>query len=336
MNEALRAWVARRTAELVGELTADASALGIEEVRGPGGAAVLDCGASAPGSWEAGRRVAVLAHGGMMNARLGVTELCGIVLPEFLGDSWSPADSAYGLQVSLPLSEVDAAIRISGPIRERFLPSDLRPPWAGTGANPWGVAVVEAPDLLGLDAVLAIADRAELPSSELTLVVVPSTSPAGVTQVAGRLNESVLFTWCESLGLEANRVLGIAGSVPIAPVAPGGRMVVTQDDMIHYAGRATVLVDAPSACDLHRVAQQLTFDSTTARGRLFSALLAEAGGVFESIPGIANLNKIARITLVDRSTGRVATAGSADERILAEGLFAQGLRRDGRGRSPRT
>ncbi|MCX6094728.1 MAG: hypothetical protein NTY63_07925 [Candidatus Bipolaricaulota bacterium] len=336
MNEALRAWVARRTADLVAELTADAPALGIEEVRGPGGATVLDCGAAAPGSWEAGRRVAVLAHGGMMDARLGVTELCGIVLPEFVGDSWSPADSAYGLQVSLPLSEVDPAIRISGPIRERLVASGDRPPWAGTGANPWGVAVVEAASLPGLDAVLAIANRAGLPPSELTLVVVPPSSPAGVTQVAGRLNESVLFTWCESLGLAARHVLGIVGSAPIAPVAPAGEAIVTQDDMIHYAGRATVLVDAPSACDLDRVAQQLTFDSTTARGRLFSALLADAGGVFESIPGISDLNKIARITLVDRSTGRVATAGSVDERILAEGLFAQGLRRDGRGRSLRT
>jgi methenyltetrahydromethanopterin cyclohydrolase len=359
MNEALRAWVARRTADLVAELRADAPALGIEEARGPGGATVLDCGAAAPGSWEAGRRVAVLAHGGLMDARLGVTELCGIVLPEFVGDSWSPADSAYGLQVSLPLSEVDPAIRISGPIREQLAATESRPRWAGTGTNPWGVAVVEAAGLPGLDAVLAIADRAELPAAELTLVVVPSASPAGLAQIAGRLNESVLFTWCESLGLPARHVLGIVGSAPIAPVAPAGEVLVTQDDMIHYAGRATVLVDAPPACDLDRVAAELTFGSTAAHGRLFSALLAEAGGVFEAIPGIADLNKIARITLVDRSTGRIAIAGTVDERILAEGLSAQGLRRnrgapceakkpdsngkrdalapnDGRGRSPRT
>ncbi len=322
MNEALRTWVARRTAKLAAELMADAPTLEIEAVRGPGGAAVLDCGVSALGSWEAGRRIAVLAHGGMMDAHLGVTELCGIVLPEFVGDSWSPVDSAYGLQVSLPLSEVDPAIRISGPIRERLVATGPRPSWAGEGKTPWGVAVVEAPELPGPETVEAIADRAELSSSELTLVVVPSSSPAGAAQIAGRLNESVLYTWCESLGLAARRVLGIVGSVPIAPAAPAGEAVVTQDDMIHYAGRATVLVDAPPATDLDRIAEQLTFGSTTARGRLFSALLAEAGGVFEAIPGIADLNKIARITLVDRSTGRVAMAGSADERILAEGLAA--------------
>jgi methenyltetrahydromethanopterin cyclohydrolase len=320
MNDALRAWVARRTAELVAELIEDAPALGVGVTNAAGGVTVLDCGVSAPGSWEAGRRIAVLAHGGMLDARIGLTELCGVILPEFLADSWSPADSAYGLQVSLPLSEVDPAIRISGPVRERLVPAGHRPQWTGTGTNPWGVVVVEAARLPGSEVVAAVADRAGLPPSALTLVVVPSASPAGAAQVAGRLNESVLFTWCESLGLAADRVLGIVGSVPIAPVAPGKEMPVTEDDMIHYAGRATVLVDAPPSCDLDWITEQLTFGSTTARGRLFSALLAEAGGVFEAIPGIADLNKIARVTLVDRWTGRVVTAGTADERILAAGL----------------
>ena len=124
MNGALRAWVARRTNERVAALIEDAPALGIRVALGPGGATVLDCGVSTSGSWEAGRRVSILAHGGLMDARLGVTELGGIVLPEFVGDSWSPADSAYGLQVSLPLCEVDPAVRISGPIRERL--ADVR------------------------------------------------------------------------------------------------------------------------------------------------------------------------------------------------------------------
>ncbi|MGD9676708.1 MAG: methenyltetrahydromethanopterin cyclohydrolase, partial [Candidatus Bipolaricaulia bacterium] len=295
MNGALRAWVARRTNERVAALIEDAPALGIRVALGPGGATVLDCGVSTSGSWEAGRRVSILAHGGLMDARLGVTELGGIVLPEFVGDSWSPADSAYGLQVSLPLHEVDPAVRISGPIRERLADAATRPSWAGPGADPWGTAIVEAAALPGSDIVEAIARRAELPPSALTLIVVPSTSIAGVTQVAGRLNESVLFTWCESLGLPADRVLGIVGSVPIAPVATDAPPAVTQDDMIHYAGRATVLVDLPPTADLATIARDLTFGSTKARGCLFSTLLADAGGVFEAIPGIRDLNKIARI-----------------------------------------
>lgn len=326
MNEAQRTWVARRTAELVAGLTADAPPLGVATVRGFGGAMLLDCGVDAPGSWEAGRRIAVLAHGGMMDARLGVTELCGIVLPELIGDSWSPAESAYGLQVSLPLSEVDPAIRISGPIREPIGAVDRPPAWTGGGANPWGTAVVEAPRLPEADVVRAIAERARLSTSDLTLVVVPQASPAGVAQIAGRLNESVLFTWSESLHLNAARVLGILGSVPLCPAGRAGEVVVTEDDMIHYAGRATVLVDASPADDLDRIAEGLTFESSPARGRLFSTLLAEAGGVFEAIPGIADLNRVAQITLVDRATGRVAAAGRLDERILAEGLAAQGVR----------
>jgi methenyltetrahydromethanopterin cyclohydrolase len=323
-------WAGTRTAALVRSLVDDAPALEIDVQRGVAEALIIDCGVAARGSWEAGRRVAELAHGGMMRATLGMTDVLGIPLPELVGDSWRPFLSIQGLQVSFALAEVDTAIRVSGPVRACIDGLLHRPSDLVDGVCSWGVAIVEATRLPTADVVEAIARRAGLRPEALTLVVVPSNSLAGVAQLAGRLNECVVFTLDQSMGLDPRCVVSILGAVPLAPCGGQGIPAVTQDDMIHYAGRATMIVEAAPDWDLMAMAQTLIFRSSPTYGRLFSEILAEAGGVFEAIPGLSDLNKIACITLVDRTTGRVASAGTVDARLLASAFEQAGGGRHGR------
>jgi methenyltetrahydromethanopterin cyclohydrolase len=331
----VRAWSEARVAELVESLLRDAPVLEIEATAGPGGARVVDCGVAVRGSWEAGRRLAVISHGGMAAASLGLREVAGLPLAELVCDSWRPALSTHALQVSFALSEVDPAIRISGPVRgtidgasesARRRRRARSPRGASRGVAAWGVAVVESNRLPGADAVSAIARRAGLPARDLTLLVVPGLSLAGVAQIAGRLNECVLYTLDQCLGLEPDCVVSILGAAPLAPCGDGA--FVTQDDMIHYAGRATMVVDAPATWDLPALAESLVFRSSPGYGRLFAELLAESGGVFEAIPGLADLNKVAEITVIDRRTGRTAAAGTVDEDILAAAFARAEERRD--------
>ena len=318
MIDAERAWAEERVPELVGRLLRDESVLEIASRRGPDGALVVDCGVVARGSWEAGRRLAMISHAGMMRATLGMCEVAGAAVPELVCDSWRPALSTYGLQVSFALSEVDPGIRVSGPVRAAI------DGWEGISTSrglrdgqtfPWGVAMVEAERLPDGDVVSAIAQRARLRTEDLTLLVVPGNSLAGVAQIAGRLNECVLFTLAQSLGLDPECVVGMLGAVPLAPC--GADVHVMQDDMIHYAGRVAMTVDAPPSWNLQAVADALVFASSPAHGRLFAELLAEAGGVFEAIPGLTDLNKVAQLTVTDRRSGRTASAGTLDAAILA-------------------
>jgi methenyltetrahydromethanopterin cyclohydrolase len=256
----------------------------------------------------------------MMRATMGMTEVAEFPLPELIGDSRRPFLSIHGLQVSFALDDVDAAIRVSGPVRAAIDRQHRRAGKAVRGVCPWGVAVVETTRLPDLATLRAIARRASLPAEDLTLVLVPANSLAGVTQLAGRLNECVLFTLDQSLELDPRCVTSLLGAVPVAPCGGAGIAAVTQDDMIHYAGRVTMTVEAPPSWDLAAVAEALVFQSSPAHGRLFSELLAEAGGVFEAVPGLADLNKVACITVVDRMTGRVAAAGAVDDDILGSAL----------------
>jgi len=70
--------------------------------------------------------------------------------------------------------------------------------------------------------------------------------------------------------------------------------------------------------DLAQLATQLTFRSTSIHGKLFGELLAAAGGVFEAIPGLVDLNKVAQVTVIDQKSGQAFSAGQRDESILFE------------------
>lgn len=304
-----RDWAAARVLEIVDAMERDARELEIAVGKGPGGSRIVDCGVLTRGSWEAGRRVTVLSHAGMARATLAVTRLAGLPLPELTCDSWRPALSIREFQTSFALNEVDPSVRVSGPIR-----AAIDAAVEARASRAWGVAVVEAGRLPSVDIVAAIARRARLEPSDLTLVVVPGASLAGVTQIAGRLNECVLFTLEASLGESVEPVVSVLGSVPVAPC--GREAALMPDDMIHYAGRVALVVDAPPAWDLKAVAESLVFRSSPAYGSRFADLLAAAGGVFEAVPGLNDLNKVAEIAIVDRQTGRTARAGGVDTAIL--------------------
>ncbi len=315
-----RDWIADRTARLVQSLIRDAWPLGIRVFHGPEGETVVDCGLDATGTWEAGRRVVEITHGGLASATLGVADVCNMVLPSIIVESWRPAYSAFRLQVSAPLDEIDPAIRVSGPILARLrLRSESVPPAGGSRANAWGVAVVET-DRWDEAIAVALAQRADLRRSDLTLILVPGRSVAGSTQIAGRINECVVFTLEESLGADATSVVHMIGDVPVAPPALRSADVLP-DDLIHYAGRAVLTIDSERD-HLSPLAEALTFASSPHYGKRFSELLDAAGGVFEAIPGLTDLNKIAQASLIDARTGATFSAGARDETILREWLCA--------------
>lgn len=308
---------APRLDALLHSLQRDAPSLGISVTKQAASPLLIDCGIDTPGSWEAGRRLVEICHGGMARARLDTTDLAGWIFPSLLVDSWLPARSTLGLQLSLPLSEISDAIRVSGPIRAAFATS---PNKRGPLPLAWRTAVVESDRRPSLHVARAVATRAGLSTDELVLVVVPPGGPTGSTQIAGRGNESVLFTLQESLKIDAACVSAIAGSVPIAPAADPHidrpDFPVLPDDFIHYAGMATVSLRLPSGSSVSELADQLVFRSCKHHGRLFAELLAAAGGVFEAIPDLTDVNKIAQITVHDVATGAIARAGTIEPQIL--------------------
>jgi len=139
------------------------------------------------------------------------------------------------------------------------------------------------------------------------------------------LNECVVFTLAESIHFDLSKVRHTVGQAPICPVGRAAQKRPYPDDFIHYAGKVTLIVAADPGDDLKSLAHRLTFASTPIYGTFFHELLAQAGGVFENIPGVIDINKPAQVTINDLVTGRTVHAGALDIARLAA-LLAGGER----------
>jgi len=284
--------IADRSIALVHLLRDRASEHGLSVRALPCGATLIDAGVDASGSFAAGLRLIELCHGGLASAALGLVNLGGFILPQVTVESLYPAFSTYRLQMSYPVSVETPEIRACGPIR-LWLEQTV----ADNSPIP-GTAVIESDRLPDDTTVLTIAER---------------------------MNECVVFTLAESIHFDLSKVRHTVGQAPICPVGRAAQKRPYPDDFIHYAGKVTLIVAADPGDDLKSLAHRLTFASTPIYGTFFHELLAQAGGVFENIPGVIDINKPAQVTINDLVTGRTVHAGALDIARLAA-LLAGGER----------
>ena len=306
LDPKILAAVADRSVGLVSALCDRAGEYGLDARTMPCGATLIDAGVDAPGSFAAGLRLIELCHGGLASAALGLVELNGFVLPQVTVESLHPAFSTYRLQASYPVNVETPEIRVCGPIR-LWLDQTV----ADESPIP-GTAVIESDRLPDDTTALTIAEHSGLPPRSLVLIVAPATSLVGATQIAGRVNECVIFTLAESIHFDLNKIRHIVGQAPICPVGRSAQEQPYPDDFIHYAGKAMLALTAAPEDDLESLVHQLTFASTPIYGTFFYELLAQAGGVFENIPELIDINKPAQVTINDLATGRTVHAGSPD------------------------
>ncbi|MCK5673102.1 MAG: hypothetical protein KAH95_06985, partial [Spirochaetales bacterium] len=183
-----------------------------------------------------------------------------------------------------------------------------------------GIAVIETHDIPSNEWVLSLAAKSSVSADNLYLIIAPSNSISGVTQVSGRVNENILFTMEKSLGYDSRKVRHIIGSVPVSPVSKGKNIERTAlpDDFIHYAGSVFITLAADSEDNIQELAQNLCFSSSSIYGSSFYDLLAEANGVFEDIPNLVNIFKVARVTINEINSGRIYSAGTFNYDLLSK------------------
>jgi len=314
LDSRMQTGIVRRSGKLTRILLSRAWEYGLSVQTLPCKATLINAGFDTLGSLEAGRILVEICHGGLANASLDLTDLDGFILPQITVESLHPVFSTYGLQASYPLSVDEPGVRVSGPIR-LCLGGD------SPAKDALGIAVIES-DCLPDDAfALHLAEESGIPPQMLTLIAAPIASVVGATQIAGRVNESVIFTMKESLNVDPHIVKHIVGRAPVCPVSGGAAPTENRrypDDFIHYAGAALLTVDGFPDDGLDELAHRLSFESASIYGRLFWDVLQEAGGVFEKIPDLNDINKPAQVTINHLSSGRVSHAGKMDVKRLVD------------------
>ena len=273
--------VNRLAAPLLAQLLASADALGIAVERLDNGVSLVDAGIDVRGSVAAGVLIGEICMGGLGSVRLATRVEEG--WPDWLEvSSAQPVLACLASQYagwSLAASKEEAGGKKffslgSGPARALAGREDLFAELGYRDQADAGVLVLEVdrrPPAVVIDKVLRDCG---LPPDRLTLVLTPTTSLAGTTQVVARVLEVAMHKAHELGFALADVVDGHAAAALPAPSPDGGVAMGRTNDAILYGGRVHLKVRGSdeAAQDL---AQRLPSSTSRDYGRSFGDIFRD-------------------------------------------------------------
>lgn len=273
---------------LVEQLLHEAPRLGVAVRRDERGVCIVDAGIEAPGSVAAGLLVGEICMGGLGRVSLRAG---GSGWPTWLDvRSSQPVLACLGSQYagwSLAASKEETGGKKffalgSGPARALAGKEKLFGELAYQDSAQHGVLVLEVdrpPPAVVIDKVLRDCG---LQPEGLTLVLTPTSSPAGTTQVVARVLEVALHQAHEQGFALADIVDGSATAPLPAPSPDGVQAMGRTNDAILYGGQVhlTVKGDDAAACAL---ARKLPSGNSRDHGRSFADIFREVAFDFYKI-----------------------------------------------------
>jgi methenyltetrahydromethanopterin cyclohydrolase len=267
---------------LVECLIAQADALGVRVRTDASGICIVDAGIDTRGSIEAGLRIGEICMGGLGHASLRASGLEG--WPTWIDvHSAQPVLACLGSQYagwSLAASKSETGGKKffslgSGPARALAAKEALFGELGYRDHAEAGVLVLEvdrAPPPVIIDKLLR--DCALAPAA-LTLILTPTTSLAGTTQVVARVLEVALHK-AHELHFALGDIVGGVATAPLpAPSADGVEAMGRTNDAILYGGRVHLTVRGDDA-KARELAQQLPSRNSRDYGRSFAEIFKAA------------------------------------------------------------
>lgn len=266
---------------LVERLLAEAQALSVSVSRHDTGVCIVDAGIAARGSVAAGLLVGEICMGGLGHVGVRVGGLEG--WPTWVEvRSSQPVLACLGSQYagwSLSASKEETGGKKffslgSGPARALAAKEELLHELGYRDRADHGVLVLEvdrAPPQVVIDKLLR---DCALSAEGLTLVLTPTTSLAGTTQVVARVLEVALHK-AHTLGFALGNIVdGVAAAPLPSPTQDGVLAMGRTNDAILYGGRVQLSVRGDDAA-ARELAKQLPSINSRDYGRSFADIFKE-------------------------------------------------------------
>ena len=312
--------VNRNVLRLVRDLCDRPSEYGVEVRESDLGACVIDAGIEAEGGFVAGKAITEICLGGLGEATIGSTRIRHLRLPSISVFTDHPAISTLGSQLAGWRVKVgDYSAVGSGPARALALkPKSIYKKISYKDESDVAVLVLEAENEPPVEAITYISDSCHVAPDRLSLIMVPTSSLAGSTQISGRIAETGIHKLAE-LGFDPKLVTHAWGCAPILPVHPDFVEAMGRtNDTILYGGGAYYAVDYEDDKHLENLVEQSVSSASKQYGRPFAEIFREADFDFYKIdPG---LFAPAAVTISNAKTGRTFTAGEINEDVLMRSI----------------
>jgi methenyltetrahydromethanopterin cyclohydrolase len=284
------------------------------------GATLIDAGIKAKGGFLAGKMITEICLGGYGKAKIFPAQYGDLVLPSIFVQTNCPAVATLGSQFAGWQIKAGKYSAIgSGPARALALkPKELYEKIKYKDEADIAVLVLETSKKPLDEIIQKISDQCKVAPKNLFLILVPTTSLAGSTQISGRIVETGLHKLMK-LGLDPQVVKYAWGYAPIVPVHPRfDEAMGRTNDAILCAGTAYYTVSYEDDEKLESLVNRAPSLASKSYGRPFLEIFKEANYDFYKID--PNLFAPAVVIVNNVKTGKIFRAGSLNIEVFKRSL----------------
>jgi methenyltetrahydromethanopterin cyclohydrolase len=305
---------------LADRLAAEAEPVGVAVTTLANGTRLIDCGAKAPGGFEAGRAFAEICMAGLGSVAYAPAVLEGRWLPALTVTTDRPSVACLASQYAGWRIDRDGYFAMgSGPGRALIRAEELYDDLDWDEHASAAVLCLETRDPPPPEVADFVAERAGVPPAALTLVMAPTASVAGGVQIAARVVETALHKLHE-LGFDVRRVVAGFGSCPLPPVAGDDMAAIGRtNDAVLYGGQVHLTVESDDDDALRALVERLPAYASSDYGEPFSKVLKDAEFDFYKIDPL--LFSPAQIRLTSVGSGRSFEAGAVNLEVLERSFW---------------
>ncbi len=314
MNAASALSVNRRAADLTTALRQDANLLNIAVKDGPLKETLIDAGAAARGSIEAGLRIAEICLGGLGVVRLGADHATPRWPWTISVASPQPVIACLGSQYAgWSLSHGKFFALGSGPARALAQKEAVFKDIGYRDAADSATLVIESSSPPPPEVIEKVAGDCGVAPSALTVIYAPTQSLAGNAQVVARVLEVALHK-AHELKFPLERIIDGMGAAPLSPPHPDFVSAMGRtNDAIIYGGRVQLFVTGPAA-EAKELAEALPSRGSRDYGAPFAEIFRRFKGDFYAIDPMLFSPAEAIVTAVE--LGQSFHAGALDHDLL--------------------
>jgi len=312
--------VNRSALGLVKKLCEGAEEYGVNVKETGSGATLIDTGIRAKGGFLAGKIVTEICLGGFGKAEIIWAPYRDLVLPSIFVYTDHPAVATLGSQLAGWAIKAEKYLAMgSGPARALALkPKELYEKIGYRDEAEEAVLVLEASKEPPEEAITHIANQCRVKTDNLFLILTPTSSITGSTQISGRVVEQGTFRLME-LGLDPRLITHGWGYAPIAPVHPRPTEAMGRtNDALLYAGVAGYTVNYDDDEALKGIVNKAPSSSSKSYGRPFAEIFREAKYDFYQID--PSLFAPALLIVNNAKTGNTFKAGKINLEVLTKSL----------------
>jgi len=291
---------------------------GIKVEKTSSGTTIVDAGIKAKGGFQAGKIITEICMGGCGKTEITYRKYGKLELPSIFVYTDHPVIATLGSQYAgWQIKEGDYFAIGSGPARALALkPKEIYDKIGHSDVSDKAVVVLETDKHPPTKLLERFKKECNVSPENLAVILAPTASIAGATQVSGRIVETGIHK-LDKLGLNPKAILYAWGCAPIPPIHPKFiHAMARTNDAILYGGVAYYVVECDDEEKLKQIVSKAPSKTSEAYGKPFIEIFKEANYDFYKID--PNFFAPAVLIVNNVKTGKLFKAGEICVEMLVE------------------